>query len=72
MMIMTIVEFGLYWLILIMKIFRHFLHWTQSLTLVGAFSMMIVRILIGFDLGGSEGRKTEILLQDPDSSSWMI
>ena len=51
MMIMTIVEFGLYWLILIMKIFRHFLNWTQSFPFVGAFSMMIVRILIGFDWG---------------------
>ena len=53
MMIMTIVEFGLYWLIIIMKIFRHFLHWTQFFTLVGTFSMMI---LIGFEVQEDEYR----------------
>ena len=30
---------------------------TQSLTLVGTFSMMIVRILIGFHLAGSGGQR---------------
>ena len=33
---------------------------TQSLTLIGTFSMMIVRILIGFDLGRFRRRKNRI------------